>query len=64
MKADWSRTVLREFDASARRYDALAILQHAMARRLAEECRRTDIISGFWVDLGLSLIHISEPTRP
>ena len=52
MNAGWSRTVLREFDASARHYDALATLQHAMARRLAERCRRTEILSGFWVDLG------------
>lgn len=60
MNAGWSRTVLREFDASARRYDALATLQRAMAWRLAEECRRTDIMSGFWVDLGSGTGQLAE----
>jgi malonyl-CoA O-methyltransferase len=60
MNAGWSRTVLREFDASARRYDALATLQQAMARRLAEQCRRTEILSGFWVDLGSGTGQLAE----
>ena len=45
MNAAWSRRVLETFDASARRYDALATLQQAMALRLAEHCRRTDTVS-------------------
>ena len=60
MNAGWSRSVLREFDASARRYDALATLQRAMARRLAEECRRSDVMNGFWVDLGSGTGQLAE----
>lgn len=60
MNAAWSRRVLETFDASARRYDALATLQQAMALRLAEHCRRTDIVSGFWVDLGSGTGQLAE----
>ena len=48
----WSQRVVERFGRSADRYDSAAKLQRAMARQLAERCRREAIPRGLWADLG------------
>ena len=52
MTDPWSQRVMERFGRSADRYDGAAKLQRAMARQLAERCRREAIPRGLWVDLG------------
>jgi malonyl-CoA O-methyltransferase len=52
MTDPWSQRVVERFGRSADRYDSAAKLQRAMARQLAERCRREAIPRGLWADLG------------
>ena len=52
MTDHWSQRVVARFSRSADRYDGAARLQRAMARQLAERCRREAIPRGLWADLG------------
>ena len=62
-----STPVLQAFSNAAERYDLAAGLQHAMAWRLAQHCRRAAIPKGLWVDLGSGtgcLADALEATHP
>ena len=52
MSASWTNHVLNGFGQAASRYESLAVLQRAVAQRLAGLCSRSPIPRGLWVDLG------------
>ena len=52
MSSSWTGDVLHGFSEAAATYNDIAMLQRAVAHRLAGHCSRLDIAPGFWVDLG------------
>ena len=52
MSSRWTGDVLHGFSEAAANYNDIAMLQRAVAHRLAGHCSRLKIAPGFWVDLG------------
>ena len=65
MTADpWGDRVLSRFGAAAGNYDAAAMLQRAVAWRLAGHCKRIGVPRGLWVDLGSGTGNLADALEP
>ncbi len=52
MRTDWHKLVIKNFDAASYQYNNGAFLQKVFAQKLADQCKKRNLLPGIWIDLG------------